>query len=173
MSALHFSFSRPFFCFTIYMAQNNHLWSRDPPSPEAFFSICDPHLSALDALVHSQSPQSCQTLHDPMDYNTPGSSVRGISQQEHWNGLSFPPPEDLLDPGIKPVSPALAGRFFTTRAAWEAPDSLGILVKKILSSKPTASDTSWRSKILKIKYPSQSPKDILVELWSLAWFSCK
>jgi len=28
--------------------------------------------------------------------------------------LPFPPPEDLPDPGIKPMSPALAGRFFTT-----------------------------------------------------------
>ena len=39
--------------------------------------------------------------------------------QEYWNGLPFPPPEDLPHPGIKPmspVSPALAGGFFTTRA---------------------------------------------------------
>ena len=25
-----------------------------------------------------------------MDYSLPGSSVYGISQQEYWNGLSFP-----------------------------------------------------------------------------------
>ena len=39
--------------------------------------------------------------------------------QEYWSGLPFPPPGDLLDPGIEPVclvSPALANRFFTT--AW-------------------------------------------------------
>ena len=36
-----------------------------------------------------------------------------LSRQECWSGLPCPPPEDLLDPGIKPVSPALAGRFFT------------------------------------------------------------
>ena len=34
--------------------------------------------------------------------------------QEYWNGLPFPPPGDLPNPGIKPMSPALAGRFFTT-----------------------------------------------------------
>ena len=36
----------------------------------------------------------------------------GLSWQEYWSGLPFPPPGDLLDPGIKPMSPlapALAG----------------------------------------------------------------
>ena len=37
-----------------------------------------------------------------------------FSRQECWSGLSFPSPGDLPDPGIEPVSPALAGRFFTT-----------------------------------------------------------
>ena len=27
-----------------------------------------------------------------------------FSGQEYWNGLSFPPPGDLPDPGIKPMS---------------------------------------------------------------------
>ena len=70
--------------------------------------------------------------------------------QEYWNGLAFPSPEDLPNPGIKPGSPALqadslptelqgkpdlpnpgiepvsltslalAGGFFTTSATWEA-----------------------------------------------------
>ena len=31
----------------------------------------------------------------------------GFSRQEYWSGLSFPPPGDLPDPGIKPGSPAL------------------------------------------------------------------
>ena len=41
----------------------------------------------------------------------------GPSRQEYWNGLPFPTPGDLSDPGILPVSlvsPALAGGFFTT-----------------------------------------------------------
>ena len=37
----------------------------------------------------------------------------GFSRQESWNGLPFPSPKSLPDPGIKPVSPALAGEFFT------------------------------------------------------------
>ena len=31
----------------------------------------------------------------------------GFSKQECWNGLPFPSPGDLPDPGIKPGSPAL------------------------------------------------------------------
>ena len=37
-----------------------------------------------------------------------------FSRQEYWSGLPFPSPRDLLDPGFKLTSPALAGRFFTT-----------------------------------------------------------
>ena len=39
-----------------------------------------------------------------------------FSRQECWNGLPWPPPRDLLDPGIEPTSlahPALAGTFLT------------------------------------------------------------
>ena len=47
----------------------------------------------------------------------------GFSRREYWNGLPFSSPRDLPDPGIKPasvLSPALAGRFFTISASWEA-----------------------------------------------------
>ena len=30
----------------------------------------------------------------------------GFSRQEYWSRLSFPPPGDLPDPGIKSMSPA-------------------------------------------------------------------
>ena len=53
-----------------------------------------------------------------------------FSRQEYWRGLPFPPPGGLPNPGIKPVSPvspALADKFFTTSATWEAlgPDGQG------------------------------------------------
>ena len=47
----------------------------------------------------------------------------GFSRQEYWSGLPCPPPRDLPNSGIEPLSlmsPALAGRFFTTSATWEA-----------------------------------------------------
>ena len=44
-------------------------------------------------------------------------------RQEYWTGLPFPSPGDLLDPGIKPASLVLAGRFFAT----EPPGKLGMV----------------------------------------------
>ena len=47
----------------------------------------------------------------------------GISRGEYWSGLPCPPPGDLTDPGVEPMSltsPALAGRLFTTSTTWEA-----------------------------------------------------
>ena len=38
----------------------------------------------------------------------------GFSRKEYWSGLPSPPPKDLPNPGIEPMSllfPALAGRF--------------------------------------------------------------
>ena len=59
----------------------------------------------------------------------------GFSRERYLSGLPCPSPGGLPDPGIEPVSlmsPALAGRFFTTSATWEAgnqiPLSLGFVV---------------------------------------------
>ena len=38
----------------------------------------------------------------------------GFPSQEYWSGLPFPPPGDIHNPGIKPMSSALADGFFTT-----------------------------------------------------------
>ena len=37
----------------------------------------------------------------------------GFSRQGYWSGLPFPSPGGLLDPGIEPWSPDIAGRHFT------------------------------------------------------------
>ena len=45
-----------------------------------------------------------------------------FSRQEYWNGLPFPSPGDLTDPGTELeslLSPALAGGFFNTSTIWE------------------------------------------------------
>ena len=52
----------------------------------------------------------CSVVFDslwPMDCSLSGSFVHGIFPQEYWSGLSFLPPGDLLDPGIKLTSPVL------------------------------------------------------------------
>ena len=42
-------------------------------------------VTAICCLVNKQ----CLILFNPMDYSPPGSSLHGISQQEHWNGCHF------------------------------------------------------------------------------------
>ena len=51
--------------------------------------------------------QSYLTLCHPMDCRPPGSAVHGILQARTLNWLLFPSPGNLLNPGIRPGSPAL------------------------------------------------------------------
>ena len=78
----------------------------------------------MHACMHAKSLQLCLTLCYAKDLRPPGSSVHGILQaKKYWSGLSCPIPGDLPNPGIKLkslMSPALAGRFFTTSTTWEA-----------------------------------------------------
>ena len=74
------------------------------------------------ACVCAKLLQSYSTLCDPMHCNPPA-----FSRQEYWSGLPCPPPGELPDPGIEPVSlasPALAGGFFTTTVTREAQEQL-------------------------------------------------
>ena len=38
---------------------------------------------------------------------------KGFPREEYWSGLPFPSPRILLNPGVEPTSPALAGGLFT------------------------------------------------------------
>ena len=57
-----------------------------------------------------------------------------LSRQEYWSGWLCPPPGDLPNSRIEPtslVSPALANRFFTTHATWEAlSNTTGVLKRR-------------------------------------------
>ena len=82
------------------------------------------------------SSQSYSALCHPMDYCPPGSFVMAFSRQEYWSGLLFPPPRDLPNLRIKPaslVSPALAGRFFTTAQPGKSPPPQKIGLSLLLS----------------------------------------
>ena len=50
-------------------------------------------------------------------------------RQEYWSGLLCPSPGDLPNPGMKLVSTALAGEFFTT----EPPGKTSIEIKMVLT----------------------------------------
>jgi len=70
-------------------------------------------------IVCAKSLQSCLTLCDPVDCSLSGSSVHGILQARILEWIAVLSSRKLPDPGIKSepfMSPALAGRFFTTSA---------------------------------------------------------
>ena len=85
----------------------------------------------------AESLQSCLTCATPGTVARQAPLSMGFSRQGYWSGLPFPPPGDLPMPGMELtslLSPALAGKFFTTSAAWEATQRL---------KKPQESDTGW------------------------------
>ena len=68
--------------------------------------------------------QSWMTLCDPTDCSHQAPLSMELSRHEYWSGWPSPTPGDLPDPGIEPaslVSPALAGRFFTTAPLGKPP----------------------------------------------------
>ena len=50
----------------------------------------------------------------------------GFPRQEYWSGLPFPSPGSIPDPGIKPMLPALADKFFTTESPEKPHEYLGL-----------------------------------------------
>ena len=73
--------------------------------------------------MYAKLLQSCPTLCVTMDQSPPGSFVRGILQARILEQVAMISFRDLLDSGTEPLSlrsSALAGRFFTTSATWEA-----------------------------------------------------
>ena len=66
--------------------------------------------------------QLCPTLATPWAVAHQAPMSMGFPGQEYWSGLPFYPPGDLLHPGIKPATPTLAGRIFTTWATREVQD---------------------------------------------------
>ena len=73
--------------------------------------------------VCAKSLQVSLTLCYPMDLACRVPLSMGFSRKVYWSGLPGPPPGDLPNPGIEPatlMSPALAGRFSTTRPPGKA-----------------------------------------------------
>ena len=66
------------------------------------------NLSVLKLSAGSGSvTKLCPTLATPWTVACQVLLSMGFPTQEHWNGLPFPLPGDLPNPGIEPVSPAL------------------------------------------------------------------
>ena len=80
----------------------------------------------LMLLLLSLVTQLCPSLCNPMHLAHQAPLSMGFSRQEYWSMLPFPSPGDLPILGIKPespVSPALAGKFFTPKA-WDAQNNI-------------------------------------------------
>ena len=77
-----------------------------------------------DMCLHAKSFSCVQLSATPWTVAHQAPLSMGFSKQEYWSGLPCPLPADLHYPGIEPashISPALAGRSFTTSTTWEAP----------------------------------------------------
>ena len=79
-----------------------------------------------EALSYACCCSSAQCVHSFMTPWTVAHQAPlslGFSRQVYWSGLPFPSLGHLHNPGMEHTSsgsPALAGRFFTTIASWEA-----------------------------------------------------
>ena len=58
----------------------------------------------------------CLTLATPWTVAHYAPLSMGFSRQEYWSGWSFPPPGDLPNPGIEPVSSALQANSLLSEA---------------------------------------------------------
>ena len=65
--------------------------------------------------------KSCSTLLTSWTVDCQIPLSMGFSRQEYWSGLLCPPPGDPPHRGIKPMSPALVGVFFTTEQPGKLP----------------------------------------------------
>ena len=59
------------------------------------------------ATVHGVAKSWTRLFVTPWSVDHQAPLSKGFSRQEYWRGLPCPPPGDLSDPGIEPLSPAL------------------------------------------------------------------
>ena len=95
---------QPAHIFTLHISRCTHSHTLIAPTAKDMCSLC-----YCCCLVGK-----CLSLSDPMDSSPQAPLSMDFSRQEYWSGLPFPSPGDLPNPGIEPVSPAVAGRLFTT-----------------------------------------------------------
>ena len=85
--------------------------------------------------------QSCPILCDPIDYSLPDSSVHGILQARILEWIAIPPPGDLPNPDIEPVSPALQADSLLSEPLGKSSLKLSVQKTKIMASSLI---TSWQ-----------------------------
>ena len=92
----------------------------------------------------------------------------GFPRQEYWSVVPFPSPGDLSHPGIEPVSPALAGRFFTTEPPGKPSSTtyvlrIGIMWPKLIFLGVKSLGLDMLSKVASLKH-------LLADLWDFLFY---
>ena len=96
------------------LAQTYSWWQKGPQQQERAYCM-------LSHFIHVQLFALLGTVaHE-------ASLSMGFSRQEYWSGLPCPPPGDLPNPEIEPVSPALQADSLPTEASGKASGILEFL----------------------------------------------
>ena len=104
---------------------------------------------------------SCVQLCDSMNCNPSGSGVE--STPEYWSALPSPTPENLPDPGIKPVTCSKQSLYHcTTGEASNGKTAAATAAAKSLQSCPTLCDPRDSS-------PPGSPVPGILQARTLEW----
>ena len=116
------------------------LWplvTKDLKSPNGDFHFAPLPLCLLLLLL-----SLCNSFVTPWAIAHQATLSMGFPRQEYWSGLPCLPPGDLPYPRIEPVSPALAGGFFTA----EPPEILYLLFVNF--SWLTCSTAQWNQAVM-------------------------
>ena len=115
--SLHGMLQRPLQSLTFILVSSEPSFSPTGANPWLYTFFHYQHEYACESSI----AQPCLTLCNPVDCSPPGSSVHGILQATvlEWIATVFSRGSSC-NPGIEFMFPALAGRFFTTSATWEA-----------------------------------------------------
>ena len=92
------------YLFYIFPSRQNSQKQNSELKRYCFYILCIVHA------VHSR----VQVFVTPWTVAHQAPLSIGLSWQQYWSRLPFPPPGDLPDPRIEPMFPELAGGFFTT-----------------------------------------------------------
>ena len=84
--------------------------------------------------------QLCLTFCDPMDCGHQAPLFMGLSQQEYWSGLRFPPPGDFPHLGMEPGFLAQVLCHWATSEFWF---SLCVCAKYISKTMPVLNLQIW------------------------------
>ena len=117
--------------------------------------------------THACEPslQSSPILCDPVVCSPPGSSVHGILQARILEWVAMPPPGDLPNPGIKPVSltsTCIGRKVLYHKSHLGSPPKHAAAAAKSLQLCPTLCDPIDTS-------PSRSPVPGILQARTLEW----